>query len=113
MKDYKYIITDRGYNYLPEPYKFVSFNEFIQAISNNKIYDVEFRQIKNTNKNILLNTNIFYMDIVSYAVCIDNNNIFYYKIGCEHDFESENIGNCYNKLTCKKCGIVQNVDSSD
>ncbi|KAF3997506.1 hypothetical protein [Glaciimonas immobilis] len=36
-----------------------------------------------------------------------------FKFGCQHDSTEENVGNCLTKYTCKKCGLVDTVDSSD
>lgn len=37
----------------------------------------------------------------------------FFKFGCQHDSMSENVGRCLTKYTCKKCGFVEAVDSSD
>jgi hypothetical protein len=36
-----------------------------------------------------------------------------FKFGCQHDSTSEEVGRCLTKYTCKKCGFVQTIDSSD
>lgn len=36
----------------------------------------------------------------------------FFKIGCIHDMHREQIGNCYHKETCSKCGLSYNVDTS-
>jgi len=35
------------------------------------------------------------------------------RAGCQHDMESTNLGRCYNRYTCKKCGYSYSVDSGD
>ena len=38
----------------------------------------------------------------------------FYVIGCEHLEETrKNLGRCYNEYTCKSCGYIRTVDSSD
>jgi hypothetical protein len=32
---------------------------------------------------------------------------------CEHDYKETNLGRCFNRLTCQKCGFSQDIDSSD
>lgn len=32
---------------------------------------------------------------------------------CDHEFKSQNLGRCYNKYTCTKCGRFYTIDSSD
>lgn len=36
-----------------------------------------------------------------------------FKFGCQHDSNEETVGRCLTKYTCKKCGFVETVDSSD
>jgi len=36
-----------------------------------------------------------------------------FKFGCQHESIEENVGRCLTKYTCKKCGFVETVDSSD
>ena len=36
-----------------------------------------------------------------------------FKFGCQHDSLEETVGRCLTKYTCKKCGYVETVDSSD
>ena len=33
--------------------------------------------------------------------------------GCDHEFETTNLGRCYNKYACTKCDYVYFVDSGD
>ena len=35
------------------------------------------------------------------------------EVGCQHDWETRNLGRCYNETKCKKCGAWYRVDSSD
>ena len=35
------------------------------------------------------------------------------KAGCKHNIETTNLGRCYNRYTCTKCGYSYSVDSSD
>lgn len=37
---------------------------------------------------------------------------FRFKAGCDHEYESEKLGNCYHRYTCKKCGHSYTIDSS-
>lgn len=37
----------------------------------------------------------------------------YFAFGCQHDMLIENIGRCLHRHTCRKCGVVQEIDSSD
>lgn len=38
----------------------------------------------------------------------------WWDIGCDHEDEHvANLGNCYNRYKCKKCGYTHDVDSSD
>lgn len=37
----------------------------------------------------------------------------YFRVGCNHEYSSQTIGNCLNRLTCSKCGHSYTVDSSD
>ena len=38
----------------------------------------------------------------------------WWEFGCNHKMEhTANLGNCYNRYTCTKCGYVDDVDSSD
>lgn len=40
--------------------------------------------------------------------------IRFFMFGCNHEWQqTRNLGNCYNEYTCKHCGAVQNIDSSD
>lgn len=32
---------------------------------------------------------------------------------CNHKKESETIGNCLTKITCKECGFTYKIDSGD
>ena len=32
---------------------------------------------------------------------------------CRHEYESKNLGRCYNSYTCKHCGDYHTIDSSD
>lgn len=32
---------------------------------------------------------------------------------CEHEFERTNLGRCFNRYDCKKCGYSEEIDSSD
>lgn len=36
-----------------------------------------------------------------------------FKFGCQHDFDGVEVGRCLTRYTCKKCGFVETVDSSD
>jgi hypothetical protein len=36
-----------------------------------------------------------------------------FKFGCEHSFDGVEVGRCLTRYTCKKCGFVETVDSSD
>lgn len=33
--------------------------------------------------------------------------------GCHHEYTGRNAGRCYTIYTCKKCGYVYDIDSSD
>lgn len=38
----------------------------------------------------------------------------FFRFGCDHRYEhTARLGNCYNRYTCKECGHVNDVDSSD
>lgn len=40
--------------------------------------------------------------------------IQYVAFGCDHNMKLvENLGRCYNRYTCSKCGFTQDIDSSD
>lgn len=35
------------------------------------------------------------------------------EIGCKHEMQGRNLGNCYNESRCQKCGYYFRIDSSD
>lgn len=37
----------------------------------------------------------------------------FFVFGCDHEFETKTVGRCLHESTCKKCGCVQVIDSSD
>lgn len=37
----------------------------------------------------------------------------FFKIGCDHDYKSTKLGNCWHRYTCSKCGHSYEIDSSD
>jgi len=37
-----------------------------------------------------------------------------FRFGCDHEMEfQEQLGRCYRRYRCKKCGYTQDIDSSD
>jgi hypothetical protein len=36
-----------------------------------------------------------------------------FKFGCQHESTSKEVGRCLTEYTCKKCGYVEVIDSSD
>ncbi len=60
--------------------------------------------------------NLFFMhDDNGFAIIGDyhEKTVRFFKFGCKHDFAGEEVGRCLTKYTCKTCGFVQTVDSSD
>lgn len=43
----------------------------------------------------------------------DDNKFVAIEVGCRHSLEVANLGRCYNRHTCTKCGLVYEVDSGD
>ena len=114
-----YITDLGGYNSLPKPYKRISQNEFIETLTHCNMLNTENRQIIDEDKGWNgKDAKIFWCYSLAMAVvCISwgAEGVYeYYRIGCRHarQFE-ENIGNCYNKITCLDCGYERILDSSD
>jgi len=77
-------------------------------------------QIKNVYGKLTWATVLIYLvDEVTlpcggYCVTIDDKNVVtYYTFQlCVHEYKQTNLGNCYNRYTCVKCGGSYEVDSS-
>lgn len=43
----------------------------------------------------------------------ENDHAVEVEVGCIHEIKGTNLGNCYNRYECVKCGYMYEVDSSD
>ena len=125
--DYEKLIEDEkivgGYNSFPPNMKKVTMKEFVQS----KFFHwdakkSDWRQV--TEKHPIFNPKggffhlmIFWYYDGTYVAMHDDfwaGTIDYYNgCICEHDNEAVTIGRCLTRYTCKKCGFVEEVDSSD
>jgi hypothetical protein len=121
--DYKY--TDEeieevigNYNSFPPNMEEIGEKEFAQSMF--FVYDGvrEFRQpIKEFNKLFIGSLRIWWFFDKTYIALYNDfwyGKVHYYRGWiCKHDYEGVTIGRCLTKYTCKKCGFVHEVDSSD
>jgi hypothetical protein len=103
------------WNHIPQPWKEVEIDEVLRTLM---IYDFEtdLRQPKELNYSTL---RIFWFSGEGYGITQewDNKRGWFfkaYRFGCEHKKTlTKNLGRCYNEYTCKECGYVWTIDSSD
>ena len=116
-----------NYNSLPKPYKILDQRDFYYQQNHLTVYETEHRQIIDEQFGKQCRNTIIYWGFDNgLAIVFPNDwkivdDHAEYKdlptfllIGCDHDYkQSANLGNCYNRYECTKCGFTKDVDSSD
>lgn len=107
-----------GYNDYPPNWKQVTEKEFSHSMF--FFYEPtirDHRQMMTDSRSSMLDATLyFFHDGSGVAMSADHKNeeVNYYTFGVnEHDFEERNIGRCLTEKKCKRCGYVEEVDSSD
>jgi len=110
-----------GYNDIPPNVKQLTEKEFAQSrFFNYSPYKVEFRQLLgkyNINGIKLQNIHIYWFSD-GYGIILMSDfwggKVYYFECYiCNHDFINLENRMCYTKSKCKKCGYIQEIDSSD
>ena len=114
-----------GYNKLPEPYHEISEDEFFKRMAHFSADYKEFAQIALPGETSVRNCNTWWFSDGGFLQAFPmqwgliggkfkyTEKSRYFRLGCEHDFDRVNVGNCLNSYTCKKCGYSETIDSSD
>ena len=117
--------TNDGFNYAPVGFHEVTEKEFAQSGFFTYPFEAnEYRQLlyDQNGKPLTKDTPIlsirlfFHSDNQGFGMSTDYwaGKVRYFRFGCEHEYEhTKKLGNCYNQYTCKVCGHVNAVDSSD
>jgi hypothetical protein len=109
------------YNDIPYGWQEVDEEKFIHHFHNATIAKIENRQMYRRDENDvaveLLQGRLFFTynePHVALVVSKDYKTFRYFLFGCDHDWKFvENLGRCYNRYKCSKCGRQWDIDSSD
>lgn len=90
----------------PEGWAPIDRKEFLHRLFHGSYVIIEERWIDNVRVMLFFE---FTRDNI--AVTMDGR---YFEFGCHHSYMHEkNLGRCYNRLRCSKCGRTIDVDSGD
>ena len=111
-------IDPTGFNDPPKGWEVITKEEFAASdFFSYCITYVDYKQIIQDRDGVreVMPVHLFYMNTgTHFGMYSDRDSkMRFFRFGCHHDFRSENIGKCLHRWTCKKCGQVRIVDSSD
>jgi len=123
----KFITEFGNFNSLPKPFIILEPNHYYYLLNHFTPYETEFRQIidhdfgpyaKNTTISWGFDHGLGIMMPAEWKIVGDHCEFktmpTFFRFGCDHDYQhSTNLGNCYNRYECTKCGFTKDVDSSD
>jgi len=114
----KWIKDDGHYNHIPEPFESCNITEFWKHVGLSAPKAISYRQWRTpTNGSGIMrpgfvSLTIFWFHDQGFAVDPDTQQCW--RLGCKHDMQHiEKLGNCHNRYKCTKCGLVEDIDSSD
>lgn len=131
MKIMEPVAHIRNYRGLPEPYREISLDEFLQLSVTWCPTHYDFLQVILPGEKFVRNGWSMWNHLYGYAVLkgqaefgvdkfgrqvyLESKNARYFRLGCEHtkSVEQPSKGNCLHDFICQECGTHWGYDSGD